>query len=119
VTGRDGVARELRRAAVFVTAPRPTRVWNEQFGLAYVEAMASGLAVVTTACGSNHEAVRPPNQRVPDDAEAIAEALLGFLADPGRRARVGEENRRVAVEHHELRRQSARLGEAFRRAGSG
>jgi phosphatidylinositol alpha-1,6-mannosyltransferase len=113
---RDGVAGELRRAAVFVTAPRPTPVWNEQFGLAYVEAMASGLAVVTTACGSNQEAVRPPNERVPDDPEALAEALLGFLADPARRARVGEENRRVAAEHHELRRQCARMGEAFRRA---
>ncbi len=108
-TSREGVAGELRRSAVFVTAPRPTPVWNEQFGLAYVEAMASGLAVVTTVCGSNHEAVRPPNERVPDDPEALAEALLGFLA----------ENRRVAVEHHELRRQCARMGEAFRRAEVG
>jgi phosphatidyl-myo-inositol dimannoside synthase len=115
-TGRERVADELRRAGLFVTAPRPTRVWNEQFGLAYVEAMASGLAVVTTVCGSNHEAVRPPNERVPDDAEALAEAVLGFLADPARRARVGAENRRVAVEHHELGRQCARMGEAFRRA---
>ena len=116
-TDRAGAARELRRAAVFVTAPRPTRVWNEQFGLAYLEAMASGLPVVTTACGSNHEAVRPPNERVPDDAEALAEALLGFLADPARRARVGQENRRVVLDQHELRRQCARMGEAFRLAG--
>jgi phosphatidyl-myo-inositol dimannoside synthase len=117
--GRERVADELRRAGVFVTAPRPTRVWNEQFGLAYVEAMASGLAVVTTACGANHEAVRPPNERVPDDAEALAEALLGFLEDPARRARVGAENRRAAVEHHQLARQCARMGEAFQRATSG
>src|SRR6266511_4625171 len=113
---REGVAATFRQAAVFVTAPRPTRVWNEQFGLAYVEAMASGLAVVTTACGSNHEAVRPPNERVADDPEALAEALLGFLGDPARRARVGGENRRVAVEHHELRRQCGRMGAAFRAA---
>jgi len=115
---RRRVAGVLREAAVFVTAPRPTRVWNEQFGLAYVEAMASGLPVVTTACGSNHEAVRPPNLRVADDAEALAEALTGFLADPARRARVGEENRRVALEHHELHRQSARMAEAFRAAAA-
>jgi phosphatidylinositol alpha-1,6-mannosyltransferase len=114
---RRRVAGVLREAAVFVTAPRPTRVWNEQFGLAYVEAMASGLPVVTTACGSNHEAVRPPNLRVADDAEALAEALAGFLADPASRARVGQENRRVALERHELHRQSARMAEAFRVAG--
>jgi phosphatidyl-myo-inositol dimannoside synthase len=117
-TDREGVARELRRAAVFVTAPRPTRVWNEQFGMAYVEAMASGLPVVTTACGSNHEAVRPPNERVADDAEALACALLGLLADPARRARIGQENRRVVLERHELRRQCARMGEAFRSASA-
>jgi phosphatidylinositol alpha-1,6-mannosyltransferase len=114
---RGRVAEAMRRSAVFVTAPRPTPVWTEQFGLAYVEAMASGLPVVTTACGSNHEAVRPPNPRVADEVEALAEALLGFLADPARRARVGAENRRVALERHELRRQCARLGEAFRGAG--
>jgi phosphatidyl-myo-inositol dimannoside synthase len=74
---------------------------------------------VTTACGANHEAVRPPNERVPDDAEALAEALLGFLEDPARRARVGAENRRAAVEHHQLARQCARMGEAFQRATSG
>ena len=115
---RERVAGVLREAAVFVTAPRPTRVWNEQFGLAYVEAMASGLPVVTTACGSNHEAVRPPNVRTADDAEALAEALTGFLADPARRARVGEENRRVVLERHELHRQSARMAEAFQAAAA-
>jgi len=113
---RFGVAAALRRAALFVTAPRANLTWNEQFGLAYVEAMASGLPVVTTTCGTNHEAVHPPNLRVPDDVEALAEALLGFLADPAKRAKVGAANRRFVVEHHELRRQCALLGEAFRAA---
>ncbi|HZD75293.1 MAG TPA: glycosyltransferase family 4 protein [Actinomycetota bacterium] len=112
---RERVASTLRRSAVFVTAPRPTPVWNEQFGLAYIEAMASGLPVVTTICGSNHEAVREPNLRVPDDAEALAEALLRFLGDPDRRARTGEANRRTVLERHQLDRQCQRLGEVFRR----
>jgi phosphatidyl-myo-inositol dimannoside synthase len=116
--GRERVAAVLASAAVFVTAPRPTRVWNEQFGLAYVEAMACGLPVVTTACGSNHEAVRPPNLRVADDAGALAEALTGFLGDPARRAAVGEENRRTVLEHHELHRQSARMAAAFHQAAA-
>ena len=112
---RGRVASALRHAAVFVTAPRPTPVWNEQFGLAYIEAMASGLPVVTTVCGSNHEAVREPNLRVPDDAEALAAALLGFLGDPRRRARVGAANRRTVLERHQLDRQCERLGEVLRR----
>jgi phosphatidyl-myo-inositol dimannoside synthase len=46
--------------------------------------MASWLPVVTTACWSNHEAVRPPNLRVADDAEALAEALAGSGPRPRR-----------------------------------
>lgn len=110
---RAGVARLLASASVFVTAPRATWKWNEQFGLAYVEAMAAGIPVVTTVCGTNHEAVRPPNLRVADNAPALAEALLHFLADPAEAARVGETNRRVAEREHDLDRQCAVLGEAF------
>lgn len=113
---RDRVAEELRRASVFVTAPRPTRVWNEQFGLAYVEAMACGLPVVTTVCGSNHEAVVPPNVRVPDDVGQLADALAAMLADPERRVAIGAKNRQHVLEHHELRTQSRRMERAFRAA---
>ncbi len=111
------VAALLRTGAVFVTAPRPTPVWNEQFGLAYVEAMASGLPVVTTICGTNHEAVLAPSIRVPDDAGALAEGLVHFLADPGLRRRLAPELRRVVVDRFERSQQLAALRAAFDSVG--
>lgn len=111
----DGVADLLRRSAVFVTAPRPTRVWNEQFGLAYVEAMATGLPVVTTICGTNHEAVLPPSIRVPDTVGDLADGLVGFLDDPGLRRRIAPELRRVVIERFERNQQLAKLRAAFDR----
>lgn len=110
---REAVAEQMRGASVFVTAPRATKVWNEQFGLAYLEAMATGLPVVTTVCGSNHEAVVPPNVRTADDAAALAEALAAFLGDPARRELVGRSNREHALRNHELGMQCRRMGEAF------
>lgn len=109
----DGVAELLRRIAVFVTAPRPTRVWNEQFGLAYVEAMASGVPVVTTICGTNHEAVLPPSVRVPDEVGALAEGISHFLGHPALRRNIAPELRRVVVERFERRQQLAALRAAF------
>lgn len=111
---RYAVAEHLRRASVFVTAPRATPVWDEQFGLAYVEAMATGLPVVTTECGTSYEAVSAPNLRVADDANVLAEALLTFLEDPALRARIGVHNREEMVRRYEFRQQVAALGDVFR-----
>ena len=110
------VAELMRRCAVFATAPRPTRTWNEQFGLVYVEAMASGLPVVTTATGTNHEAVPDPNRRVADDPEAVAEALTEFLSYDELRSKVSQFNRNYAVDNHDVVTQARRMEQAFERA---
>jgi glycosyltransferase involved in cell wall biosynthesis len=107
------VAAVLREAAVFVTAPRSTWKWTEQFGLAYLEAMACGLPVVTTVCGTNAEIVVPPNERVIDDVEALAAALLRLLEDPACRRAVGTANRKYVEERHDQHVQAARMGAAF------
>jgi len=113
---RAGVAHLLQQAALFVTAPRPTWKWSEQFGLAYLEALATGLPIVTTRCGTNYEAVPPPNDLVDDDAGVLADAMIGWLDDPARRADAGRRNRQHVLDHHRLDRQCARMGEAFRDA---
>ena len=91
-------------------------MWNEQFGLVYCEAMASGMVVVTTASGTNDEAVKEPNKRVPDDIDEIADALVELLEDPTRRAEAARANRVWVVENHDVRTQARRMGEAFTRA---
>jgi phosphatidylinositol alpha-1,6-mannosyltransferase len=108
-----GVADLLRRGAVFATAPRPTWKWTEQLGLAYLEALATGIPIVTTRCGTNDEAVKAPNDLVPDTAEALAAALTRWLQDPAARARVGADNRAYALAHHDLATQCTAMGAAF------
>ena len=108
-----GVADLMRSSAVFTTAPRPTWKWTEQLGVAYLEALASGLPVVTTRCGTNDEAVGPPNHLVEDSAEALADGILHHLSDRARRAEVGRVNRQHALTHHDLATQCVAMGEAF------
>lgn len=108
-----GVADLMRSGAVFTTAPRPTWKWTEQLGLAYLEAMASGLPIVTTRCGTNDEAVTSENLLLDDDAEALAQGLIGFLEDEALRARVGHANRDHVLRHHDLLTQCAAMGAAF------
>lgn len=109
------VAEVLQGTRVFTTAPRASHRWNEQYGLAYLEAMSSGVPVVTTICGSNHEAVVPPNIRVPDDAEALAEGIVRMLTDSARWTAVSEFNRAHVLANHDMRTQAVRMSEVFDR----
>lgn len=108
-----GVAELLRSARVFTTAPRPTWKWTEQLGLAYLEAQACGLPVVTTACGTNDEAVRAPNLLTESGAYALAEGLVHFLTDDSAARAASAANRARMLAEHDIRRQSAKMGEAF------
>jgi glycosyltransferase involved in cell wall biosynthesis len=67
--------------------------------LAVVEAMAASVAVVATEVGGVGELVRPGatgGVAPKGDADALAEALVEVLADPGHTAALGAEGRRVA-----------------------
>lgn len=73
----------------------------EPFGLVVIEAMASGKPVVATAPGGPSEAVVNGETGFlvpPSDAAAIAQALEKLLADPQKRASMGQAGRLRARE---------------------
>jgi glycosyltransferase involved in cell wall biosynthesis len=71
---------------------------TEQMPLSVMEAMASGLAVVTTDVGDIAGMVAPANRKfiVARDDQAIATALCGVLAEPNETVAIGEANRILA-----------------------
>jgi len=80
---RSGVHAALRRAAVLVLLSQPRPTWREQVGLPLVEALAHGVAVVTTTetglstwlSGHGHT-VLAPTASPAEVAKSIAGALV-------------------------------------------
>jgi glycosyltransferase involved in cell wall biosynthesis len=93
----------------------PRAFWEEQFGLVLAEAMASGLAIVTTTSGAIPEVVRgaPVDLIAPGDWVALAEALArGPLSRaPGTRVQYPAE----IVERYSTTSAAARLAAAYDR----
>src|SRR6185312_9776517 len=67
----------LRRARVFITAPR-----REDYGIAQLEALADGCALVTTAAPGPYAALPLDRRFVPDDDGGLAAALRAALDGP-------------------------------------
>jgi glycosyltransferase involved in cell wall biosynthesis len=90
-------------------------VWpalNEAFGMALLEAQASGLPVVAGGGGGVGEIVMPELTGMlvrPDDAAAFAAAVRSLIIDPGRRAAFAEAAQQRARTEHDLSTAARRL----------
>jgi glycosyltransferase involved in cell wall biosynthesis len=93
---RDDVERLLQASDVFVLASR-----TEAFPNVVLEAMATGLPVVTTDVGSVREMVEDGSSAtvVPSgDETALATAIARLASDAPERARLGERGRQIVDE---------------------
>lgn len=98
---REDVGEELRQADCFVLPSR-----SEGLSMTILEAMATGLPVVTTRVGGNPEVVEDgaTGLLVPhSDPAALAAALARLLADPAGRLRMGLAGRQRVLARFSLR----------------
>ena len=92
---------------------------NEAYGMALLEAQATGLPVVAGRSGGVPDIVRDGETGLltePGDAAAFAAALRTLLADPDRRRKMAQAALRGTRERHDLKAAAARLDGILRAA---
>ncbi len=91
----------------------------ESFGLAVVEAMAAGTAVVAADAGAVREIVEPGVTALlvpPGDHEALATALLALHDDPETRERIARAGAEAARDRFDARQMTRRVESIYRDA---
>jgi len=69
-------------ADVFILPSNPTKIWDEQFGMVLIEAMACGIPIISTQCGSIPEVVGDSAILVsPHDFVELSNALAKLIDD--------------------------------------
>lgn len=106
----DDVAPYLRGADAFVLPS-----YAEGLSIALLEAMASGLAVITTDVGASKQVLGSSGCFVePGDADGLASALTSVLSDRELRHRLGEGARKQVEEGYRLADTADRLVTLYR-----
>jgi L-malate glycosyltransferase len=94
---RDEAAILYRKHAVYCLPS-----YGEPWATTLLEAMASGLPIVSTSSGGTPYIVPPDGGRLvpPGDANALAEAFIEILGSRALQQSMSEKNRRVALEQY-------------------
>jgi glycosyltransferase involved in cell wall biosynthesis len=109
---RDAVAREIREADILVNPSL-----SETFGMALVEAMASGVPVISTRVGGMPEVIEDGVTGLlipPDDPASLAHAIQALLRDPARRQAMGAAGRERALNHYTWEAVASQTGALYR-----
>ena len=99
---RDDVADILRMSDMLVLS---SRMGTETFPTVVLEAMATGLPVVTTDVGSVRDMVEDGHSAIvvpPDDREAMLTAIEAVLNDPSMGKAFGERGRQIVLDRFDV-----------------
>jgi glycosyltransferase involved in cell wall biosynthesis len=95
----DTIQEEYAEATIFCLPSQNTNTWQEQYGMALVEAMASGLPVVTTRAGAIPEVCKDGAIYSKEkDSKDLYKKLMQLIEDPQKRNQISKNGLLVSKE---------------------
>jgi len=84
---------------IFILPSKPTYNWEEQLGMVLLEAMATGLPIITTSSGAIPEVVKDGGIIIPPgDFFSLSLNIKKLLEDEELRKKLGKRGREIAME---------------------
>lgn len=91
------------KADIFIAPSKNTKYWQEQFGMSILEAMASGLPIITANSGAIPENVGNAALLIePGDWKTLALTIKKLSQDIQLRETLGKKARKRAVKHYDI-----------------
>lgn len=110
----DAMPPVFRCADVFALPSIASETWQEQFGMALIEAMASGIPVISTRSGAIEEVVGDAGILCqPNDFVSLLDALKRLIREPALREDLAGRGRQRAVERFDLRTHAEAFSDLF------
>ena len=97
----ENMPKHYRWANIFCLPSRPTGKIAEQFGMVFLEALASGLPIVTTRVGAISEVLKSRGTLVePDNPESLAKALEKTWLSLQKKPNIMKKQRKTAEKYY-------------------
>lgn len=111
----ENMPKVYQNADIFVLPSKPTKYWEEYYGMAILEAMASGLPIISTKSGAIPEIIGKAGILVkPGNIQELKQALLQLIKVKKMRQKLGREARKRAEKFFDAKKQAQKIAKLWK-----
>lgn len=110
----EKMSKIYQKADIFAMPSKSTKIWEEQYGMVLIEAMASGLPIVAYKSGAIPELLNDAGILVDEgDINGLSRAMLNLINSPNLRHKLGKMSRDRAKKEFDSRKFSQKMAKIY------